>query len=449
MARRKKKKIRWSGVALLAVIFAAIIFGIYMLVSLVVGWISGSKEGEPINIEFVDGDFVNGEETLERDSIVDGRIAKLIRQSVRLDSTVLALSVYDVEAERYVSEYNGRMPLIPASCMKIATAVGALELLGDDYVYSSSVWARGTMVGDTLCGELQLRVTDDPLLTSFDTLVHQIRENGIAAVRGSISFDLEREDTLNSHPSTMSWDITYGKVPLPMRGKAHIESSFRYALSQSDIAFKKDSVDLPDDYGSFMAPEWRIVALHETRLQDVLTPMLIHSSNVKAEAVLYHADRHAGLLEDKRMAWDITHAIHKFWEEKLAGRDSVDMQSLAMLDGSGLSPKNRLSTRTLVEVLRYAWNKESLRNYLIDEGLASPGHATRHGSLKGRMSAQKYHDRIFVKTGTMTTAGVSSLSGYIHASNDKWYIFSIINNDAPVGEGRLFQDEFCKIFMEL
>ena len=80
--------------------------------------------------------------------------------------------------------------------------------------------------------------------------------------------------------------------------------------------------------------------------------------------------------------------------------------------------------------------------------MATPGEPSRRGSLLSRLAHTDYRDRIFVKTGTMTTIGGSSLAGYIHGHDGHWYAFSIINTDSPVAESRIFQDRLCKTMMK-
>jgi D-alanyl-D-alanine carboxypeptidase len=96
----------------------------------------------------------------------------------------------------------------------------------------------------------------------------------------------------------------------------------------------------------------------------------------------------------------------------------------------------------------YAWHDDEIRHVLIDEALATPQGGVRRGSLINRMSAPKFKNRVFCKTGTLTTIGSSSLSGYIHSENGHWYAFSIINEDTPVYDGRQFQDRICRIVIE-
>lgn len=459
MAKKKKKKIRWSGVAILAVFFSGVAVGLYFLLAyiggIIKGWFTPSIAEES---EVVAEQSYISPEMLTPDSLVVPRLERLVRQSTQLDTTILSISLYDLSAQAYVYELEASRPLIPASCMKIPTAIAAYELLGADHHYHTAVSVRGEVRDSVLYGDMHLQADDDPMLLTFDSLVCQLQHAGIRSVRGELTYSIERTDTLSSHPSTMSWDIPYARIPLLLRGEQYIKRQFRYALSQAGISCSRH--DDEEDFGvGYVADDndqdaWREVAVYDTPLTDVLSPMLIYSSNVKAEAVLYHLDRHCSLLTLPQADWTIKHSVQRFWEEHFMGSNFASfalrfrMQGATMLDGSGLSPLNRLSTHFLVEMLRYAWSQPSLRDYLIDEGLASPGHPTRRGSLSHRMDAPLYRDRIFVKTGTLTTQGVSSLSGYLHAPNGRWYIFSIINQNCPVAEGRLFQDAFCKAMMQ-
>ena len=106
------------------------------------------------------------------------------------------------------------------------------------------------------------------------------------------------------------------------------------------------------------------------------------------------------------------------------------------------------ATRTLKEFITkgFVLNDEMLKNYFINEALASPASA-RSGSLLTRMARPEYRDRIFVKTGTLVTKGGSSLSGYLQGRDGHWYIFSIIHEDSPVADARIFQDRLCKMMM--
>ena len=84
---------------------------------------------------------------------------------------------------------------------------------------------------------------------------------------------------------------------------------------------------------------------------------------------------------------------------------------------------------------------------MVDELLATPNDPVRQGSLTGRMTEPLFTGRVFGKTGTLTTVGVSSLSGYCLSDGGRWYAFSVISEDTPVAESRLLQDALCKVLV--
>jgi len=60
------------------------------------------------------------------------------------------------------------------------------------------------------------------------------------------------------------------------------------------------------------------------------------------------------------------------------------------------------------------------------------------------MTTPMFLNRVFVKTGTLTNHALSSLAGYVRNTDDRWFSFAIINEDSPVGESRIFQDNLCR-----
>lgn len=449
----KRYRIRWDRIIVLLLVLAAIIAAIYYAVVGVI-WLadklmSGDASKQKVDTEVV---VVNPQQLRESQRMTE-RIDSLMHLPMRLDTANIAISIYDLTTRQHVYSMHHEQALPPASCMKLPTAIAAAKLLGLDHCYHVSLQVRGEMKGDTLVGNLMLKADADPLLESFEPLIKRLHQTGIRAIRGNIYYSLAKEDTLRPHPTAKTWDIPYHRTPLLLKGKKFVERTFLYSLRVGGIGYKSDGTVRPK------AERYRIVASESHRLRDVLTPMIIHSSNIKAEAVLYHLDRHYGHAPDRYTHWVTPHAVEEYLHRTFCtdtlmlidgvpvNRTTQSFQGFVFNDGSGLSPDNRLSPAFLVDLLRYAYADKVLRHYLIDEGLATPGDAERHGSLLSRMQQPEYRGRIFVKTGTLTTIGGSSLSGYLQGSDDHWYAFSIINTDSPVAESRIFQDRLCRMMM--
>jgi D-alanyl-D-alanine carboxypeptidase/D-alanyl-D-alanine-endopeptidase (penicillin-binding protein 4) len=447
----KKIKLRYGRIAAALSVLAAIIIILYLGISWLFNWIYTSWGDKD---EVREPKAIITPEMRACDTIMARKLDSLINIPMRLDTSLIAISVYDATTESQVYEYHADRSMPPASCMKVATAVAALKTLGMNYRYNVSLLIRGEMKRDTVVGTLLLIADDDPLFDDFTPLIKQMKDKGFRNFRGNVILNLAREDTLKAHPSGKTWDIPYHKAPLLMKGRERITRQFMASLSANGISFIKDnSVNSAKAKGKLGNGKYHYVARISHDIKEIVTPMLIHSSNVKADALFYHLDWKKGILPKREMVWDKMHYTETFWNEILSPEDTTKCQfprpakpQLAYKDGSGLSPDNLLTANTLVDMLRYAYYDEKLKDYFINEALASPA-SPRCGSLLTRMARAEYRDRIFVKTGTLVTKGGSSLSGYLQGYDGHWYIFSIIHQDSPVAEARMFQDRLCKMMM--
>lgn len=102
--------------------------------------------------------------------------------------------------------------------------------------------------------------------------------------------------------------------------------------------------------------------------------------------------------------------IEEFWEEK-----GLDIHSLTMKDGSGLSRGNTVSTKLLVEILSYS--KDGLENLLPVAG--------KDGTVALFLKDTPLEGKVKVKSGSMS--GIHSYAGYVE-KNGKIYAFAIVVN---------------------
>ena len=363
-------------------------------------------------------------------------LSQLFRNVAPLDTANISVEVYDLTCATILFSRNADRLAPPASCMKLLTAITAMQFLGTDHQFTSQVLATGQREGGTLHGSLLFVLEDDPMLESLSPLADAVRRAGITSIDSALVLSLMRNDTLKAHPTAATWDIPYNKLPILLKGRERIIRELHPLLS---FLSASEFTDMPHDE-TRLTPDADTIYSHQTSLTDVLIPMLTNSSNIKADALFSH----------------IAQVCNRFPCVSLTPEEYLRCMvamvdghrpDFVLNDGSGLSPENRLTAHFLVQLLRYAWEREDMRHILIDQALATPGHPTRHGSLLGRMTAPLYRDRVFVKTGTLTSRGLSSLAGYIHSNDDHWFIFSIINENSPVAESRMFQDRLCNALL--
>jgi D-alanyl-D-alanine carboxypeptidase/D-alanyl-D-alanine-endopeptidase (penicillin-binding protein 4) len=98
----------------------------------------------------------------------------------------------------------------------------------------------------------------------------------------------------------------------------------------------------------------------------------------------------------------------------------IDTTGYLMVDGSGVSHYNLLTTEMLIQLLRGMYNRHDLFS-LFYESLPIAG---VDGTLRGRMKAMAAEGNVRAKTGTIS--GVSSLSGYVKSRENEMLAFSIM-----------------------
>jgi D-alanyl-D-alanine carboxypeptidase/D-alanyl-D-alanine-endopeptidase (penicillin-binding protein 4) len=89
----------------------------------------------------------------------------------------------------YQHSSDGRQQ--PASNAKLASSAAALEVLGPDHRFTTTVASPARQQGHTLDGDLYLKGTGDPtmLAADYDALAKQFADDGITSVRGRLVAD--------------------------------------------------------------------------------------------------------------------------------------------------------------------------------------------------------------------------------------------------------------------
>ncbi|MBL1280102.1 MAG: D-alanyl-D-alanine carboxypeptidase/D-alanyl-D-alanine-endopeptidase [Fluviicola sp.] len=108
--------------------------------------------------------------------------------------------------------------------------------------------------------------------------------------------------------------------------------------------------------------------------------------------------------------------LENYWSSR------INVQSMRINDGSGLSRTNAVSAANYTALLSYmskSKNKVAFLNSLPISG--------ESGTLKSLCRNQSAHGKVHAKSGTMTR--IKSYSGYIHSANGKVYAFAIIVNN--------------------
>jgi len=162
-------------------------------------------------------------------------------------------------------------------------------------------------------------------------------------------------------------------------------------------------------------------------LGEVIRSINKNSNNVMTRDLVYTLGAELGAApgtREKGLA-----AIRLFLAQR-----GIDVSSLSMQNGAGLSRDERASAQLLVDVLRAAY-----RSPFAPEFLASLSLGGIDGTTRGRFHRDN-EVLMHVKTGRLDH--VSALAGYVHADSGKTYVLAVIMNseDAHRGPGQELEE---------
>lgn len=349
-----------------------------------------------------------------------------------LDYTQLGLMVWDLTDDCPLFSYNQRQLLRPASTMKLLTAITALDCLGGNYQFRTSLYYTGEIVGRTLKGDLYCVGGMDPAFDGDDMwrFARALKDLQIDTICGCIIADVTMKDTLKWGEGWCWDDDNPTLSPLLVNRKDDFVNRLIVELMEADIAFEDVSLSrgkLPSDA--------KLVSERKRSIDQILQRMMKDSDNLYAESVFYQTaarNRLPGRAQDAARA-----------ERALLERAGVNSSAYRIADGSGLSLYNYLSAELETKILRYAFHHQSVYSHL----LYSLPIAGEDGTLKKRMRGTSAEGNVQAKTGTLT--GVISLAGYCSASNGHRLCFAIMNQGIQKGsDARAFQDKVCMILCD-
>lgn len=109
----------------------------------------------------------------------------------RLDGGQASVVVRDAATGATLYEHDGAQRLMPASNEKLLTSAVALDVLGADHTFATTVATTGQRSGPILRGDVYLRGTGDPTLLASDyaELAAQLADDGVRVVSGRVLAD--------------------------------------------------------------------------------------------------------------------------------------------------------------------------------------------------------------------------------------------------------------------
>ncbi len=309
----------------------------------------------------------------------------------------------------------------PASVSKVPTTLALLRTLGPGHQFETGFAASGPVVGGVVQGDLVVDASGDPYLVDENALLvlEALRDGGVREVRGRLVvrgpfiFDWESQGAgdrlrrvLAGGAPAAAWEAIRGGGSAPARPPA--------------IRFQ-------DDPRAARAAETLLVTHRSQPLVPLVKALNGYSNNVFAP----FAAAAGGV--------DQVEAIAR------ASVPAEMRDEIVLGDGAGASPRNRLSPRATVALLR-ALDAELARS---DRTLADvlPVSGVDEGTLRHRLDGPGERGVVTGKTGTYGDYGASALVGAVRTRSRGTVYFAVLNHGVPVEAARERQDAFVRALL--
>ena len=396
--------------------------------------------------------------------------------AARPPGTAVGYLLIDLASGQVLAELNPDLPLIPASTVKLATAVAALDVLGPEHRFRTELLADGVIDNGVLHGDLILRGGGDPSLDLADLLGLAVRleTSGVRTVAGRFLIDdtaLPRFSEIEpNQPPEAAYNASIGALSvafnrvhlawwgggrinaaaLPPLYEARFEPASPGLLPPGGVALKSDDqravvwrvadrgrrrqiTELPvKDPGLHAGSLFRQFAgAQGISLGPPLrgaTPagasvLAVHESAplryLVQDMLLYSNNMMAeliGLSAAQRLgdAWGGLDVAGRLLLGHLARlMPETDWRGAALGNLSGLDGTARLTPRQLAAIARYGWQHEALPALLPGGGWS--------GTLTRRFASTGEALRVWAKTGTLNYG--SALAGYLFPMTDRPAVF--------------------------
>lgn len=388
--------------------------------------------------------LATGSSASARSAVSAGKLRRGLARKLRKTGGIGSAWVKDLSAGKVLFSRLGRRRLVLASNMKLFTTGAAISRFGPEATLDTNVWALGSLGADgVLHGRLLLQGAGDPTMSSHGLarLASRVKASGVRSVTAGLRFDDSIFDRRRGVPaagvvggpylgSLSGLSVNWG---LNRRGRllkdpaATAARLFLQALRRRDVRIpgrakrRKLASGVPESA--------RIAAVSSPELADLIALTNQPSDNFLAEMVAKGVGARFGAAGTTAAGVRTVRAFarsHDAW--------------LAAQNGSGLSVRDKSSTRSVGRFLQAMRNEDQAVADAFFESLSTAG---RTGTLADRMRGTAAQDRCHGKTGTLTA--VSALSGYCLAPGGRLMAFSILMNRVDVDAAHNAQDRMAAL----
>jgi len=409
-----------------------------------------------------------------------GQLGELL-SSPELKTASVGVVVSPLEGDDRETSHQADLALIPASALKVVTTATALQILGPDFVFETRLFLRGDDLvivggGDPLLSaesfpswlaalkkggidEIKGKVIADASRFESQRVPNTWPWGDVGNYYGAGASGLNFNRNLYAltfKPGTIGEAaklLETMPVPPGVEFENHMltgpagsgDQGYVYGGPGAKVVSMRGTVPAGDPftiYGALPDPprscavgfrnflkerKYSVAGEVEVGTVNLKDARLVHSQKsvsleeiIKAtnfRSVNLYADTLFKALAKEGSSEKAILAVKEHW-----GKQGVDLTGFVMHDGSGLSPRNVITPRQLVAILKKAREHESGERFLNSLPVAG-----RSGSVSGFGKGAAMEGRVWVKPGGLT--GVRTYCGYITNKSGKEFVFAVMINN--------------------
>lgn len=424
-----------------------------------------------------------------------GKLEKMLKKSNIEESTILAISIKNVDTNEIVYEKNAKKLLHPASTLKLFTTYASMDVLGYDSFFKTQIYKD-------IENNLYIKLGADPLLSStqLKQLVYQLKESGETSFN-NLYFDdsiIDKkefsdgwmwDDDINPHtPKVSSYNLDGNIVKIDMEANQNglasttlkstypmsvisyiqtgskqdyidigrynwsnpevveifanvkepkslnipISSMRRYFIHNLEKALEDNNIKIQGTlYSSKLLPEGSTLLAEVLNPVAKVVPLSLQNSNNLASETLYK------LAASKKYNATGTTTLGAKMFTEFCEKNNIDTKSFAIRDGSGVSRKNLFSVDWMTTALNKLAKRKDFEQFKTN--MAQTG----DGTLSNRLFDLR--GDAWLKTGSLS--GVSGLVGYVKSQDGNTYSVAILVQNFLDEQSKIktFEDEIMKI----
>jgi len=342
--------------------------------------------------------------------------------------------------------YKPEAKMIPASITKVITTATAYYTLGANYEFKTIIYTDDNNISDgVINGNLYIKGYGDPDLSSYDivTVAKTIIGKNIKSITGNIIYDdtyLDNEHYGLANYYSSDTKIAYWPYVCALsldKNKSSNNPAYSAAKLLSD-ELTSQSIKVEGIIVAGTTPGGSKEITRITRsIVDVLYNMNKVSDNQSAITVFKVIG--ANYKSPPGTLKDGSNAVIDFLSSIGVARNNYEI-----LEGSGLTRYNYVTSDLYIQVLKYMFDDE--KNF--DSFYSTLPIAGIDGTLKDRMNGTEAEKNVHAKTGTIN--GVSTLTGYAISRDNEPIIFYIAMNGLGTNAKpyRKKQDDICDLICQ-